>query len=406
MQNCIYTLKCKDISVCDVKIENSHIVDIIHTYNKEYAPVETFIFGYIDVNRLNQWLSDRAIPVDRDGYNEMIKQLNIKDNREYLVDNLALSLSDQYWLKPIHTDMLWKDINFFNRNYNVLEFSNVTFGKDNNMSSSIHIDTDRFRTPNASLGGVLKKIWIQKDKINYLLKGSHTIHNLEPINEVLSSKIAEILKVPCVQYTLSELKGKRTNQLISVCNDIVDEKEHLVSAYALILGYPERKIDNYASYIEFVMNELNVPCAKENIQKMLMIDFIMINEDRHLNNFALIRDSDTLKWNRVCPIYDTGKSMNTAINEEYWDFHDGEIRSFTGEFVSTDYLMDYIDILITSDVIKELKKLTNWYKTTLYQYIDILKLKETTIQALIKGYELRICIFEERMREKNLLRDC
>lgn len=406
MENHIYTLKCKNISVCDIEINNGKIVNIIHTYNKEYAPVETFIFGYIDMNRLNQWLNDRAIPLERDGYNEIVEELDIRNSKDYLIDNLALSLSDQYWLKPHHLDVLWEDVNFFCRDYNIIEFSNATFGKNNSIHSSlqsIHVSTDKFRTPNASLGGMLKKIWVQKNQINYLIKGSHTLYNLEPVNEALASQIAHILKAPCVDYTLAQLKGKRTNQLVSVCQDIVDEDEHMVSAYSVVLGNPELKIDNYLTYIDFVSEELNIPHAKEEIEKMLMVDYIMINEDRHLNNFGLIRDTQTLKWNRVCPIYDSGKAMNTAINEDYWNFETGEVRSFNGELVSVEELFEYIDIPISLSQINKLKELTHWYKKTLYQYQDILKLKETTIDKLVKGYQQRIDIFASRMHEKNLL---
>ena len=39
----------------------------------------------------------------------------------------------------------------------------------------------------------------------------------------------------------------------------------------------------------------------------------MLNEDRHLSNFGIIRDVKTLEWKQVCPIFDTGRSMNTNI---------------------------------------------------------------------------------------------
>lgn len=377
-----YTLKCKNIDVCEIDIRNSEIVEIIHIYNKEYAPMDTVCHGNINKSKLNYWLENRTIPVNRDGYSELIKELDIKNSKDYLIDNLALSLSDQYWLKPVDLDVQWDDVNFFHRDYNIIEFSNATFGKNNSIHSSlksIHISTDKLKTPNASLGGMLKKIWVQKDHINYLIKGSHTLYNLEPVNEALATQIAHVLGAPCVDYTLAQLKGKRTNQLVSVCLDIVDENEHMVSAYSIVLGNPELKIDNYHDYIDFVSEEFNVPHAKEEIEKMLMIDYVMMNEDRHLNNFGLTRDTQTLKWSRVCPIYDSGKAMNTAINEEYWNFESGEVRSFNGELVSADKLLEYIDIPVSLSQINQLKELTHWYEKTLYQYQDILKLKETSI---------------------------
>lgn len=431
----IYTLKCKDISVCDIKMEDNKISEIIHIYNKKYAPVESYIFGDINLNRLNDWLSSRAMPIERDGFDTISSELNIKNNKEYLIDNLALSVSDQYWLKPYSMDINWKEINLFDNSFNAIEFSNATFGKDNSVSDSlnrIYLNTNyfvnhnatsekvhyinhtfdnnyfeirNFVTPNASLGGVLKKVWIQKECENYMLKGSNSIHNLEPINEVLASKIAKILELESVEYSLAKIQGKRTNQLVSVCKDIVDSSEHIVSAYSLVLGYLEAQIKDYPSYIELLENELNISNANVDIQKMLILDYIMLNEDRHLNNFGVIRDTDTLEWKRVCPVYDTGRSMNTAINEDYWDFENGEIKSFEGEMVNTDYLMNLIKLPVKRETLILLKGLKQWYGETLTEYQDILKLKDTTIQKITDGYAKRIDVFEKEMSDKQLIID-
>ena len=40
------------------------------------------------------------------------------------------------------------------------------------------------------------------------------------------------------------------------------------------------------------------------------LDYLIMNEDRHLNNFGIIRDVNTLKWLDVAPIFDNGQSLN------------------------------------------------------------------------------------------------
>ena len=42
---------------------------------------------------------------------------------------------------------------------------------------------------------------------------------------------------------------------------------------------------------------------------MFILDYIMLNEDRHLNNFGIIRDVQTLNWIGTAPIFDTGESL-------------------------------------------------------------------------------------------------
>ncbi len=49
------------------------------------------------------------------------------------------------------------------------------------------------------------------------------------------------------------------------------------------------------------------------------LDFLIMNEDRHLNNFDMIRDINTLKWLDMAPIFDNGQSLNVQ------DYNDEEV---------------------------------------------------------------------------------
>ena len=42
---------------------------------------------------------------------------------------------------------------------------------------------------------------------------------------------------------------------------------------------------------------------------MIVIDYIIANEDRHFNNFGLIRNAETLEWIGAAPIFDSGTSL-------------------------------------------------------------------------------------------------
>ena len=41
---------------------------------------------------------------------------------------------------------------------------------------------------------------------------------------------------------------------------------------------------------------------------MLVVDFLIANEDRHFNNFGLLRNPETLEWIGAAPIFDSGSS--------------------------------------------------------------------------------------------------
>ena len=42
---------------------------------------------------------------------------------------------------------------------------------------------------------------------------------------------------------------------------------------------------------------------------MIVLDFIIANEDRHFNNFGLVRNAVTLEWIGAAPIFDCGTSL-------------------------------------------------------------------------------------------------
>ncbi|WP_411676881.1 hypothetical protein [Caproicibacter sp.] len=42
---------------------------------------------------------------------------------------------------------------------------------------------------------------------------------------------------------------------------------------------------------------------------MMVLDYIIANEDRHQNNFGAIRNAETLEWLGSAPIYDSGSSL-------------------------------------------------------------------------------------------------
>ena len=66
---------------------------------------------------------------------------------------------------------------------------------------------------------------------------------------------------------------------------------------------------------------LCISYAREKLEQMLVLDYLIVNEDRHLNNFGLIRNAVTLEWVGVAPLYDNGNSMwfNRIVSEIHAD---------------------------------------------------------------------------------------
>ena len=55
--------------------------------------------------------------------------------------------------------------------------------------------------------------------------------------------------------------------------------------------------------------KLGVPNVAHALDQMLVLDYLIANEDRHFNNFGLLRNPDTLEWLGPAPIYDSGSCL-------------------------------------------------------------------------------------------------
>ncbi len=162
-----------------------------------------------------------------------------------------------------------------------------------------------FNVPDASTGGDLPKRWsVAADGTRVLVKGGRT--GQEPVNETIASSLAARLGIPAVGYRL----GEYHNRPVSLCADMLDGHEELVSAWQ-VLGSVKR--DNRLSLRdEWIRDASGFGCDRGEIMRAtddwLLVDWLMRNTDRHFNNFGLIRDVDTLRV-RPAPLFDTGESL-------------------------------------------------------------------------------------------------
>ena len=79
------------------------------------------------------------------------------------------------------------------------------------------------------------------------------------------------------------------------------------------------------------------------LDRMLTVDFIIANEDRHFNNFGLIRNAETLEFVGFAPIYDSGTSLCYNRNER--QFNRYESKPFHKEFIKQAALIKNLDWL-------------------------------------------------------------
>ena len=291
---CILMNKNTEVLIAEYN-ENSKFFDKIYeVYNIDYAPYILKSF-YIenDINdtpfrtNLSEWFKGRGIPSWRDKLDLLLHRLDITAPSELLDKAFGLSLSDQYWLKPYNLDINYNEINFFDNDFDYSEFLEASLSKN----SKIITNEKSLKTPNNTTDGMLKKAWIIENGTRYLLKGGYKNELLQPFNEVLASEICKRLGFNYVEYTLDTYK----DMVVSKCPCFINKDTELITCYQIkndMKRYDSK--EDYEEYIK-VLEENGIVDAREKLENMYILDFLIMDEDRHLNNFGIIRDVNTLK---------------------------------------------------------------------------------------------------------------
>ncbi len=370
--------------------ENSNFFDEIYEVNNiEYAPyIVKSYYVENDINNssfrmnLSQWFKGRGIPSWRDKLDLLLHRLNISTQNELLDKAFGLSLTDQYWLKPCNLNINYEDINFFDNDFEYGEFMSASLSKNSNVITN----EESLKTPNNTTNGMLKKAWIIENGTRYLIKGGYKNEILQPFNEVLASEICRRLEFNHVPYTIDIYK----DTVVSKCPCFINKDSEFITAYQIkkCMKKHDDKQD-YEDYIKVLENN-GIKDARIKLENMYILDFLIMNEDRHLNNFGIIRDVNTLKWLDVAPIFDNGQSLNIEYYDENELHISGEGRFFY-EIMSFDEIIKVVKNIKRIDISK-LDGIVEWFDELLHEYQDISKFSDTRIN--------RLCIILNRQINK------
>ena len=264
--------------------------------------------GRADRSLLNEWWLNRSIPNTRSGIRNVLDTLEINNTQVLPLRSYGLSLSDAYWILPEGSNINWYDLNFFENAFSE-DVGDVLFGQVRN------IETFNFNSPDNTTDGYLKKRWKIINGKRCLIKGGSNLERQQPFNEVIASKIMDRLGIDHAPYSILW----EDDEPYSVCEDFVTRDTELISAWRIM---QTQKKDNSTSVYQHFVNcckSLGAPDVVPALDRMIVLDYIISNEDRHLNNFGLLRNAETLEWIGFAPIYDSGSSLgyNSLLSQIY-----------------------------------------------------------------------------------------
>lgn len=257
----------------------------------------------------SEWYKHRVTDVQRREKRPEYQSHRIYDlSTQDCVDiNYGANLSDHYWICSEGSNITWQEINFFENDFEPADENSLwtAYGK---------------YTPDNYTNGNLRKYWIIKDGVRYLAKYNSLHYDKLQIgahNEVFCSKLLQNLGIKHAEYQLGF--DDKINEFYSLSKCMTDTGYELVPAYNIIYDYCTDG-SYYDLFLAICKNKLGVDVRKQ-VDEMIAFDYLIANEDRHWNNFGLLRNSETLEYVGIAPLYDHEYSMQAA--------YDFETRTFT-----------------------------------------------------------------------------
>lgn len=288
---------------------------------------------------INEWLEDRKAYK----HNYHLKQLMIDCGCEttegFIRITHAASINDSFWIKKEDENITWNDISFYRNDFNdtisKLAFEGLGLYGMQMSSTSPELTTD----------GSFRKCWRKEDGKIYLYKrGTSGAYNagLEPYCEALASEIIHKADGTSVEYSVLKFHGETATK----CKAFTNEDVGFVPLRKLV----EKNIT--LNELLHFFDELN---CREQFQKILVLDAVTFNVDRHLGNIGVLIDNNTQKILGISQNFDFNLSMLPYVTKEEFECIGTKLLEY-GPEIGTDFTRVGQQML-TSEIRRELVNL-------------------------------------------------
>ena len=298
----IYTLMHEDRKLVLFEVDKLYnFKQLVVTNDRNFIP-------YLPVGKNNnidikKWILTRGIPSTRDNIKSELRELKLVSPFQLLLQNRGLSLTDHYWFLKADEEYKWSTINLYTNNFKAF-YSLDLYDDIKNIRDKTNF------IPSTSLKGDLKKKWIiDQYGTRRMVKGNYNNTARQSISEVIATELHKRQgKYSFSPYSLINITSDGNNILgcENPCFTSIDT-EFIPASDIIELDNKPNNMSWFDFYV-LICNQhgLNI---RPFLEYQILSDFVMSNQDRHFNNFGIIRNSHTLEWLGYAPIFDSGSSL-------------------------------------------------------------------------------------------------
>ena len=240
------------------------------------------------IHHADLWLETRAIDSHRANSRLLKKALRLveKDDVSTVIHVNGATITDNYWIREIGSNLTYHDVRFSD-DY----FSNLAL-KGNYDSFNRAANSKRSKTPELTNVGSFEKCWKLRDGKWWMYKKA--THD-EMFSELFIYELGKKLGMNMAVYERGEGFIKSL--------DFTDSASVNFEPASSFMGDNEDYFD--------VVNALERICpqAIPEYIRMIFMDTICANPDRHTNNFGLLRDTQTGELIGFAPNFDNNMAL-------------------------------------------------------------------------------------------------
>ena len=242
----------------------------------------------LNTGNVEKWLEMRAIDCHRANSRLLKKALRLteKDDVTTVVSVNAVTITDNYWIKPLNSDLTYADVRFDNDYFSNLALTG-SYDSFNKAANSKHT-----RTPELTNIGSYEKCWKLVGGNWWMYKKAN---HEEMFSELFIYKLGVVLGFNMAEY-------ERGRGYIKTKDFTDNARINFESAYSF-MGDNEDYIDNVN-----VLRRLCLGSVSDYI-KMLFLDTICANPDRHTFNYGILRNTDTGEIIGLAPNFDNNMAL-------------------------------------------------------------------------------------------------
>ena len=321
----------------------------------ELLPLEFQTYGYT-ASSLYSWVESRVAPVGRHHMEAILGAVNLKNKFDVLLYCHGLSLNDTYWVKEKNDPVTFRDINLYDNPFDEALGWIAFTGLPSNISRNLS-------TPEFTTEGALPKYWQKLSSSNIILTkgGTSGYANAggEPYSEVIASIIAKKLNINAISYVID----KRNKKVVSISKLFTSKQFGLITMNEYLkYKFNGRTKVSWLECRESILKEIG---SFEQAYDMCFFDWLIKNDDRHLNNWGFLVNNETRKIESFSPIWDNGMSLFWSSME--YDFPNA--YDYNNYFASFNIPYDFV---LECEFRKKYIKLCN-------NFLQYLNSKEATI---------------------------